>query len=790
MTRDFWYSLRGLGRRPGLLIVSALSLGLGIGVNTVLYMGISKIYESRPTMHEPERVVGVELGTGGQFSYPDYKELVASSAFNGALGFRVTTLDFGPRGNLRRVRATIVTGNYFEVLGIAAKAGRMFSANEARPESDPRAVVVTSGFLSDYMRNDPGVIGKPILLNGEPFAVVGVLPKDYEAVTGWGDRGVYVPLSELVSPNFDSRSEASLTVLARLWPNASLKSAQHAIEAFNRKLDSEILHRVDTEVQSPNVFPAERLAFRGAPGQMLLMKIAWAMAISVLLIASVNVTGLLLARAADRQGELAIRRALGARRMRIAQLILIESFLVVLAAAAVGIPTASLLTSMPISGPMAPLQDAIALDYGAIPYSLALIIIATLICGVLPAMRSMRVDFNPQMTSAGGRFTPSSWLRQLIVGGQVAMTFFLVVGALFCVRSQFRIMHTDFGFDLNHGVVAQFDLPWNEYSGKDRASLAEQLTATLSQIPGVSSASAADLVPLGGNGLIKSFHPAGRNDIRGARPDTFSVGPGYFRTLDIPLISGREFEESDQSGTPPVVIVNETFAKSYFSRTDVVGRSVPTVEDPNSRVVGVAKDNRIDTIGEIPRSVIYYSFAQHPSELKIHVRGNVPPEKLVPLVQRAITTFDPTLPVTVQTLRQATSLELAMRRVGMYLMGALGGLGLLLATIGLYGVMAYFAASRTADVAIRMAIGASPANVRWEILRRALVVVLPGIALGATVSLAIMPFFRTFLAGVSPFDPLVIGTAAIIFLVTGLLAGYLPAQRNAGLDPMQTLRQQ
>lgn len=787
--RDLYYSIRSLRRNPGLLVISALSLGLGIGVNTVLYMGISKIYESHPTMYEPKRVVGVELATGSQFSYPDYEDLLQSATFDSALGFRATGLNFGSTGHLERVRTTIVTGNYFEVLGISAQAGRTFSATEMRPETDPRVVVVTSGFLHDHLRNDPAVLGKSIFLDGESFTVIGVLPKSYQAVTGWGDRGIYVPLSELVLPSIDDRAKASLTVLARLRPNSSIQDAQEGVVALNRRLDAALPHRVASEVQPPAVFLANTLQFRGASGQLLLMKIAWVMAISVLLIASVNVTGLLLARATDRQGELAIRCALGAGRIRIAQLVLVESFLVALTGAAVGIPLALLLNSIPMPPPMAPLQDAMALDYRVLPYSAALVAMATLICGVMPVVRTMRMNLNSQM-KRGGRFTPRTWLREMIVAGQVAMTFVLVVSALFCVRSQIRIMHTDFGFDIDRGVVAQFDLPWNEYSGAKRIALAGQLTTGIEQVPGVLSVSVADLVPLGGNGLIKSFHPAGRNDLRGTRPDTFSVGPGYFRTLGIRLSKGREFDASDQVGAPSVVIVNETFARTYFSRTDIIGQPVPTIADLDSRVVGVVRDNRIDTIGEIPRSVVYYSFAQHPSDLCVHVRSAVPPDTLVAAVQRAITAIDATLPVNVQTLRRATNLELTMRRVGMVLMGILGAVGLMLAAIGVYGVMAYVAAARTADVAIRMSLGASPGYIRWEILRRALILILPSVTLGAAISLAIMPAFRTFLAGVSPFDPVSIGGAAVIFLLIGLTAAYVPAQRNACLDPMQTLRRQ
>lgn len=770
-------------------MVSALSLGLGIGANTLLYMGISKMYGGRPTMRNPKSVVGVELGVGSQFSYPEYDDLVQTGIFDGVLGFRKTAFNFGSKNDLRRVDATVVTGNYFELLGIPVASGRTFSGSEMRPQSEPRVAIVTAGFWRDRLNRDRSAAGKSILLNGEAFTVIGVLPDNYQAVTGWNDRSIYVPVSKLTLPSLDDRVRTSLTVLARLRASQSISEAEQAVIRFNRRLDAENEHRIVAEVQRPAVFPSEKLQFRGSPALLMLMKIAWALALSVLLIACVNVTGLLLARATERAGEVAVRGVLGAGRLSMAQLMVVESFLVVAAGAAIGLPLASVVNRIPMPLSMTPLQDAMALDSRVLPYAAALLGFTTLICGAMPALRMMRMDLNSQMKmNLAGRVTPRTWWREMIVAGQVVITFVLVVAAIFCVRSQFRITHADFGFDIDHGVVAQFGLPWNAYPKQERVALADRLTRRIEQIPGVSSVGVADLVPLGGNGLVKSFHPAGRNDIRGTRPDSFSVGPGYFRTLSIQLLKGREFESSDQRGAASVVIVNETYARTYFSSIDVIGRSVRSVEDPDAHIVGVARDSRIDTIGEIPRSVIYYPFAQHPSDLTIHVRCAVPPETLVSAVKQAIRETNDTVPVTVQTLREATSLEMTMRRVGMVLMGVLGAVGLMLAAIGLYGLMAFVAASRTADVAIRMALGASRSRILWEMLRRALIVVVPSVLFGASLSLVIMPRFRTFLAGVSPFDPVAFGGAATIFLLTGLAAACVPARRNARLDPMAALR--
>jgi predicted permease len=789
--QDIRHAARGLRRSPGLVTTSALSLGMGIGLNAILYMGANTVYRHQPTMAEPDRMVGVEPGNANQFSYPDYEDLLKSAIFADALGFRTAGLNLGSPDGAAPIGVLAVTANFFDVLGVDAQVGRTFSAMEAAPEREPRMVVLTHAFWQNRLRADPGVIGESLILNGQPFAIVGVLPARYRAVTGWMGPPLYVPLSRSTLPTIDERGSPSLSVMARLAPNGTAAQAQLAVTALGVSLERMYPERNEGMGRPASVFPAEVMQFRGTPAHFFLVGgLLWASVALVLVIACVNVTGLLMARAAHRRREIAIRIAVGAGRGRVVQAMLVESLLLVLAGASIGLPLAFAIGRVRLPGSVGVLQSTMTPDGTLVPYALAMVLGTTLLCGLIPALRATRADLIGEIRQGGDGMTTRLWLRHMLVVGQVAMSLMLIFLALLCVRSQIYIGTANLGFDMNHGLVARFSFDPSQYPGDERLRFASQIVERVERLPGVSSASVASLVPLGGDSLARSFHPAGRTDIPGTRPSTHSVGPRYFQSLAIPILKGRDFGASHVSGTPAVAIVNETFAKTHFSGQDPIGKLVQTGDEAESEVIGLVRDSRIDTIGEAPQSVIYYPFAQRPRRLFLHVRTSVPPESMLSTLARAIESVDETVPVSVQTLRAATSLELTMRRAGTFLMGSIGAVGLVLAMIGLYGVMAYVAASRTAEVGIRMVLGASGRRIEWEMLRRALTLVASGVAIGSVASMGLTPALRTFLVGVSPFDPVALGTAAVLLVIVGLAAGFLPAHRTSQVDPMRALRQQ
>jgi predicted permease len=787
--QDLRYGVRNLCRTPGLVMVSVLSLGLGIGLNLALYAGIDTIFRHRPTMADPDMVVGIEPGNGRQFSYLNYQDLQDADIFSEVMGFRIGSMNRGSGEDIERVSVLAVSGNFFAGLGIPTLLGRTFGAEEAAPEKTPRFVVLSHSYWSVRFAADPGILGQTLILDTEPFVVLGVLPASYRAVTGFMAPSVYVPLSDLTLPTLSDRGSPSLSVLARLRPGITRQSAQSAVTILGSELERRFPDRNEGLSRPAQVFAAESLQFRGTPfGFVLLPALLLFLFALVLLIGAANVAGLLLARAVSRQHELTIRAALGASRVRVMQSLLTESFLLSLLGAAAGLLLTFVLSRTDLPGPLRPLQGTLAPDVRLVAPALLLIALTTFLCGVIPALRTISANVAGGLRLGGLGTTSRLNLRGAVIVAQVAVSLTLLVVSSLCLRSQMRVFAVDVGFDLDHGVVTRFNLETGRDSPEGRLAFADRVVERLEQLPGVQSAAPASLVPLGGDALVASFHPAGRSDIPGTRPSTVSVGPRYFETMSIPVLRGREFDRSDRDGAPAVVIVNQTFAATYFPGQNGLGQRVEIGGEAAAEIVGVVSDSRIDTIGEAPKSVLYYAYAQRPRRLLVIARTSGAPAAALAGVRRAIAELDPTVSVSVNTLRDAASLELTMRRVGTQLVGAIGLVGLMLTAIGLYGVVAYLVASKALEMGIRMALGASTARLHWEVLRHALRLVGTGVAIGTAASLLLAPALATFLAGVSPVDPIAFAGAALLLMLVALAASYLPARGVARVDPMLALR--
>lgn len=788
--QDLRYGARNLRRAPGLVAVSALSLGLGMGLNMTLYVGVTKIFRHQPTMADPAEVVGVEPGNGRQFSYQNYRDLRDSGTFSAVVGFRISAMNRRVGDEVERLSVLVVTDNFFEGLGISTQLGRAFSADEAAPERSPRAVVLDHSYWHARFAADPNAIGQTMILDGELFTVTGVLPEHYRSVTGFMAPSAYVPASALTLPTLNDRGSPTLSVLARLAPGATRGRAQAMVTAIGAELERRFPELNEGLSRPAQVFPADAMQFRGTPVGFRLFPIVLLVLFGlVLLIGSVNVAGLLLARAVSRQHELTIRSALGASRGRVIQALLSESLLLSLLGAAAGLALTTILSRSDFLGSMGPLQRVLSPDRQLLVPGLLLVAVTTLLCGVAPALRASKVDLLAGLRKGAAGATGRLNLRSAFIVGQVALSLTLLVVSALCLRSQMRIVGLDLGFDLDHGVVTRFNVEPVRGPLEARLAFVDRVVERIKRIPGVKSAAVTAVVPLGGDALVASFHPAGRSDIPGTRPSTLSVGPGYFATLSIPVLQGREFAETDRNGTPAVALVNQTFAKTYFSGQRVLGQRVEIGGESDAQIVGIVRDSKIDTIGEAPKSVVYYPYAQRPGRLTVIARTARSPAATLPAFHAAIAELDATANVTIGTLRDAASIELTMRSVVTQMVGAIGVVGLLLTAIGLYGVVSYLVASRTPELGIRMALGATPARLHREVLRHATGLVGGGIAIGAAASLLVTPALATFLAGLSPADPIAFAAAAAVLMLVAFVASYVPARRVARVDPLLAIRE-
>lgn len=790
VVQDLRYGVRSLRRAPGLVAVSVLSLALGIGLNLTLYAGVMTIFRHQPTMTDPAAVVGVEPGNGRQFSYQNYRDLRDSGGFSGVVGFRISAMNRRVGDEIQRLSVLVVTDNFFDSLGVRPRLGRTFSAGEASPERAPRAIVLDHPYWNARFGADPNAIGQTMILDGEPFTVTGVLPESYRSVTGFMAPSAYVPVSALTLPTVNDRGSPTLSVLARLAPGGTREHAQAQVTAIGTELERRFPEMNEGMSRPAQVFPADAMQFRGTPAGFRLLPIVLLVLFGlVLLIGSVNVAGLLLARAVSRQHELTIRSALGASRVRVVQTLLSESFLLSLLSAAGGVALTGILSRSNVLGSMGPLQRVLSPDRQLLWPGLFLVALTTLLCGVAPALRSSRMDLLAGLRRGGSGATGRVTLRSAFIMGQVALSLTLLVVSSLCLRSQWQIVGIDLGFDLDHGVVTRFNVEPVRGPLEARLAFADRVVERVERIPGVQSAAVTALVPLGGDALVASFHPAGRSDIPGTRPSTLSVGPRYFETLSISVVHGREFDAHDRDGTPPVAIVNQTFANTYFPGRRALGERIEIGGESDAEIVGIVRDSKIDTIGEAPKSIAFYPYAQRPRRLTVIARTVGDPAATLPAFRAAIAELDTTASVTIGTLRDAASTELTMRRVGTQMVGAIGILGLLLTAIGLYGVVSYLVASRTTELGIRMALGATARQLHREVLRHAARLVGGGIAIGVAASLLVTPALATFLAGLSPADPIAFVAAAAVLLLVAFGASYVPARRVARVDPLLALRE-
>ena len=794
LIRDIGYAFRGLRRSPALVLTCVLSLGIGIGVNATIFTALRSVLLHQPTVVDPERIVGVEPGNSNQLSYLNYRDLRESGIFAELVAYRIVRANLRLDEAAQRVIGAAVTANFFQALGVQMQFGRPFTGDEGMPERHPRVVVLSHDFWRHRFGEDGGVVGRTLHLNGETFVIVGILPSDYRSVTPVGQPDLYIPISELFLPRLEDRQNVSgLTVIARLRRGDTAERAQLAMTKLGGELERRYPRENRGLSEQAAVFPLNQLVLRRAPSDVLLLPIIVLVLFGlILLIACGNVAGLLLARATSRQHEIAVRIALGARRARLVQTLLAEAFVLGAMSAAGGtlltLGVIPFLNALTLPGQL-PLRLSIVPDLWLVAYAVLLALVTTLACGMVPALRGTRVNVAAELHESGRtRATPRLRLRHAFVVGQVALSTLLLVVSSLLLRTATRAAALDPGFDLGSGVVARIALDSGR-SAESRLNVAEQLTQRVLSLPDVRAASVASMVPLAGDVMRRGFEVRGMEPRQGSATIVNVVGPRYFETMGIALARGREFQWSDRSGAAPVAIINQAFARRHFPDGNPLGSFIRSGDEPYAEVVGVAADTKFISLAEAPQPLVYYSYAQRPSDPIIHVRVSGDVQASLRMIQATAETVEASAIVTVETLRQAAGVEMTVRRGAGILLSILGGLGLLLALVGLYGVMAYNVASQQAEIGVRMAIGASSGAVLSLVVTRGMKIVATGLILGVTASLLLTIPLRALLIGVSPVDPIAFALTATVLIVGGACACYLPALRATRVDPIVTLRQ-
>jgi predicted permease len=812
LLQDLRYGLRMLWKTPGFTLVAVVSLALGIGLNTAIFSIVNVILiRPVPMVKEQGRVVWLRAS----ISYPDYVDYrEQTQSFEGmAAATGTSEFSLARGGEPELIKGEYVTENYFDVLGVGALIGRTFIKEEG--QTPARVVVLSEHLWRTRFDSDSTIIGRQISINGLGFTVVGVAPKNFIGTEAGLNRELWVPLSmqpvlnppeasrtaDPLSNRFKERDSRWLAVFARLKPGVSREQAgtelttvaRHVAEAYRGKVSAETLRTVQLLSMNGGMDPQDR------EEALPLVGIVMVVVALVLLIACANIASLLLARAAVRRRETAIRQALGATRPRLVRQWLTESILLGVAGGALGLLLAlwanQLLISYLQTTPLASLE--LGLDWRVLAFTLGVSVITGIVFGLAPALQASRLDIVMALKSEDAQRAGSrrSRLRAVFVTAQVTLSVVLLVGAGLFIRSLQSANTIDPGFRVERALTVPINLGLLRYKEFEGDNFYRNLLARVEAQPGVERASLVRFAQLGFSfAQFQVFKEGSRDKQRdeGISTGFNVVGPNYFKTMETPLVRGRDFAETDRKGAPGVVALNETLAATLWPGEDALGKrvSVSGPEGPFLEVIGVARDGKYRSLGEAPHPYIYQPLLQsYDPKMTLVVRTKGEPQSVATAVREQIRALDSNLPVAdVKTLRDQLDLSLFPSRVAAWTLGGFGVLALLLAAIGIYGVVSYSVAQRTREIGVRMALGAKEKDVLRLVLGEGLFVIAIGLALGLLLAFAATRVIVGFLYGVGATDPLTFAGVPLLLGFIALVASYLPARRATKVDPLVALR--
>ncbi len=822
LIQDVRYGLRMLARNPGFTAMAVLTLALGIGANTAIFSLIDTVMLRSLPVQKPQELVEMRLynprwgsEASPTFTNPLWEQVRdRQDVFSGVFAWSTEPFDLTQGGAVQNANGVFVSGGYFTTLGVRAAAGRLFGPTDDQ-RGCPAVAVLSYSFWQSHYGGAESAIGGNLSLDHHPFQIIGASAAGFYGAEVGQEFDVAVPVCTAAifdgkESRLDNRSWWSLRIIGRMKPGVSPAQVKARLSVLSPGISAAALPRnwdpqgqQDFLKQSLVTFPAVtgiselRRQFK-EPLDILMAVVGL-----VLLIACANIASLMLARAAGRNKEIAVRQALGASRLRLIRQLLTECVLLSSAGALLGMLFASWGTALLVRY-ISTAQKQVFLDLSpdgrVLAFTAAIAVLTGLLFGILPAFRSTRVSLTAAMKSRGyieghGRLRSGRW----IVASQVALSLVLLVAAGLFLRSFAKLAMLDIGFDRHNVLLVNANLKAANVPPEQRLAIYEQIESRLRALPGVVSASRSWNTPISGSAWNYNIKADSPNAPTGEASLTYfnSISPAYFQTLRTPLLAGRGFNNHDTKTAPMVAIVNQTLARKFFSGLNPIGRYFRNGEAPESlappiQIIAVVKDSKYESLREETDPMAFFPITQqapgHDDEENFELRTATPPSSLISAVQKAVAGVNKGISIDFHTLTEQVNDSLVQERLLALLSGFFGGLALLLAMIGLYGTLSYLVTQRQMEFGVRMALGAQPGSILRLVMRDVVLVLAGGLAAGISISLATVHLLQKMLFGLGARDPVALTAAVGTLSAVAFIAAYLPARRATKVDPMVALR--
>jgi macrolide transport system ATP-binding/permease protein len=805
---DIRYSFRSLLKNPGLTLAAILSLGLGIGANTTIFTWVQAVlFRPIPLAADPSsiRIAAMQNreGQSRSWSYPNFVDFRDRTKMLDIVGQDDQTFNIAVDDTAERAWGALVSGNYFEVMGIRPAAGRFFTAkDDVTPGGHPVAVLSYANWQRRFA-GDPTVIGKRVTINNTPITIIGVAPEGFIGSFLGVSSAAWVPMAmqkEMMGGDrMNQRGNGWFQSIVRLKPGVSAEQAQAEASSIMAQLEQE--YPDFNEGRRLRIVQTWEAPFGAGTVLAPLLGVLSVLVALVLVIACANVANLLLSKAVSRRREVAVRLSLGASRTRLIRQLLTESFLLAIVAGITGVVMAywTMDVIMAFVPPVdMPIDLGLRMDTTTLLFALGVSMVTGLVFGLAPALQaSSNQTINALKeegrSGSGGRTTGR--LRNALVVAQVAVCLVLLVGATLFLRSFIAAQSLSPGFDASHVVTASMDMFPSGYTGDRHREFQRRAIEAVQAVPGVESAAFGSRLPLGFGGNnstsvgVEGYVPRENEEIV---INYSTIGPNYFETMGIPIRQGREYNDTDTLQSPRTLVINETMAKRYWPEGKALGGKIRLGQNL-AEVIGIVADSKYSSINERPLAQLFFPVSRsETSTLRLFVKTAGDPAPLVAEVRNAIRGIDATLPVyDARTLNEHMQIAVFAQRMAANLLGAMGVLALLLAAIGLYGVMAYAVSQRTQELGIRLALGASPGSLLGMIVGQGMKLTVIGLAIGLAIALGAFGSIgavRSLLPGISPMDPITFVTVPIVLGSIALLASWIPGRRAGKVDPLVALR--